>query len=682
MLLTQSPSRALARSLLLALYLVVPVARASEAPEPASGLSGDRTLSPYFLVEGGDSGVDRLPLLATSVQVDIAGVIARVTVRQSYKNDGTRPIHARYVFPASARAAVHGLTLTVGEERVVARIRERGQARAEYTAAKQAGKNAALLEQQRPNVFTMEVANVMPGQRIDVELTYSELLVPTAGVYEFVYPTVVGPRYASVPEVGAAESDRWIASPYQHQGEPPAHTLALHGSVAAGMPITGLESPSHAIHAQWADRGRVTFALDDGEKPSADRDFILRYRLEGDRVEAGLLLSSGTDENFFLLMLEPPKRVEAARVPPREYVFVVDVSGSMSGYPLETAKTLLKDLVSRLRPTDTFDVLTFAGTSELWSPQSQPATPENVARAIAFLDGLAAGGGTELLAAVKRATELPAGDGPGSRNIVVVTDGYVGAEKAVFGYIRNHLGHANVFAFGIGTAVNRYLIEGIARAGMGEPFVVTDSREAATAAARFRAYIEYPLLTDVHVAFSGFDAYDVEPAGIPDVMADRPILIQGKWRGALRGDVTVSGSTGTGRWVRTADVAHWRPDPANRALRELWARTRVAELSDWSGEGESDAEKQQITALGLDYSLLTRYTSFIAVHEQVRNPSGLAADVTHPQPLPRGVSDAAVGGVAVGAEPGLEWLVALVLVSGATVLLLRRRALAREGMTS
>jgi len=443
------------------------------------------------------------------------------------------------------------------------------------------------------------------------------------------------------------------------------------------MPISGFESQSHSIRVRWSDPATATFALDPAERQGADRDFVLRYRLQGDRVQAGLMLYRGQDENFFLLMLQPPKRVQLERVPPREYVFVVDVSGSMDGYPLETAKALLRDLVGHLRPTDTFNVLTFARTSALWSPSSQPATAENVAAASAFLDALHAGGGTELLAAVERATDLPVSEPGGSRSIVVVTDGYIGAEKDVFGWIRGHLGRTNVFAFGIGTSVNRYLIEGIARAGMGEPFVVTDAREAAATAERFRAYIQYPLLTHVQPTFTGFDAYDVEPAAIPDVMADRPILIQGKWRGPLRGEVKVAGETGAGRWVRTADVSRWQPDPANRALRELWARTRVGELSDWSGQGESDDEKRQITSLGLAYDLLTRYTSFVAVHEAVRNPSGVAEDVTHPQPLPRGVSDAAVGGVAVGAEPGLAWLVVLVLVSGATVLYVRRRAPAR-----
>jgi len=692
------PSRALARLLLLAsLLVVVPASpRASEEP------TADRTLSPYFFVEGGDSGTDRLPLLGTNVRVEIAGVIAHVSVRQSYKNDGTRPIHARYVFPASTRAAVHGLTMTVDHEVVRARIRERGQARQEFKAAQAAGKNAALLEQQRPNVFTMELANVMPGQRIDVDLEYSELLVPTAGTYEFVYPTVVGPRYSSTPAAEAGDSDRWVASPYLHEGQAPTYDVALSGSIAAGLRIDGLESPSHALNAQWSDSTHATFAIDDSDRRGGNRDFILRYRLRGGQIQAGLLLYDGSSpglspggeersevqgnaeqreehgnaeqreehgndeqreelgkENFFLLMVQPPRRIDPSEIPPREYVFVVDVSGSMAGFPLGTAKALLRDLVGQLRRNDTFDVLTFAGTSELWRQRPVPATRANVTAAIAFLDGLAAGGGTELLAALDRALALPESEEPRSRSIVIVTDGYISAEAPVFDRIRQNLGRTNVFAFGIGTGVNRYLIEGVARAGLGEPFVVTDARQATATAARFREYIESPLLTRTRVTFDGFDAYDVEPQAIPDVLADRPVLIQGKWRGEPQGRIVLTGATGAGRFTKSIEVSAAEPDESNHALRELWARTRVADLSDWNAE--SDEHRQQVVALGLEYNLLTRYTSFIAVHDVIRNPSGVADNVAQPLPLPAGVSDAAVGGsgsLAMGDEPGLAWLLA------------------------
>jgi Ca-activated chloride channel family protein len=645
--------RAVGRLTLFVSFLAVASASAEESEE--------RTLSPYFLVEGGVSGTDRLPLLGTNVTVNVAGVIADVTVRQAYVNDGTRPIHARYVFPASTRAAVHGLTMTIGDQIVVAKIREREQAKREFKAAKQAGKNAALLEQQRPNVFTMDVANIVPGQRIDVELHYSELLVPTAGAYEFVYPTVVGPRYSSTPADQAGGGDPWVRSPYTRERQAPRYSLALAGTVEAGMPIDGLTSPSHAVVTEWSHRSRVQFSLDPADSAGGNRDFVLRYRLEGDRIQSGLVLYRGAEENFFMATIQPPRRVAVDQIPPRDYVFVVDVSGSMNGFPLETSKVLLRDLIGHLRPTDTFNVVTFSGGSQVWAPHSMAATQGNIDDAIAMLDQQSAGGGTELLAAVKRAMSLP-GQEPGrSRSILIVTDGYIDAERAVFSFIRDNLERSNVFAFGIGSGVNRYLIEGIAKAGMGEPFVVLGPEHAAEGAVKFREYVQYPLLTDVRVAFEGFQAYDVEPASIPDVMAERPVVVHGKWRGEARGRVVVSGATGGGSFTQALSVAEVKPDESNRALRHLWARTRIANLSDFGGAGETDEEKRELVSLGLTYSLLTRYTSFIAVHEVVRNPSGAGEDVAQPLPLPAGVRNTAVGSMGSGSEPGLLVLLALAL---------------------
>jgi Ca-activated chloride channel homolog len=690
--LTSSP-RPVTRALVLSIVLAfAPHARAVAGPEVQADPRAERTLSPYFFVPGGDDGVDRLPLLSTDVRVEIAGVIAHVTVRQAYKNDGTEPLHAKYVFPASTRAAVHGLTMTVGDHVVRAQIREKEKAKREFQAARAAGKRAALLEQERPNVFTMQLANVMPGQRIDVELEYSELLESNAGVYEFVYPTVVGPRYSSTPIAGPVAalggdatlaaaappppSDHWIASPYLHEDEEPTSTLSLRGTLAAGVPVRDLASSSHTIQVKWADPTRVEFGLGAGEERGGNRDFILRYRLTGDALQSGLLLHEGADENFFLLMVQPPQRVAAEQVPPREYLFVLDVSGSMAGYPLETAKHLMRDLVGQLRPIDSFNVVTFAGNSAVWAPRSLPATPENVRAAIAGFEQLQGGGGTELLAAIRRAMALPRGEG--SRSIVLVTDGYIEAEAGVFDYIRGHLDQANVFAFGIGTGVNRYLIEGVARAGMGEPFVVTEAAQAREAAARFRQYVQYPLLTGVKVAFGDLEAYDVTPASLPDVLADRPIVLQGKYRGKANGQVVVTGVAGTGRWQHAIDVAGVKPQATNHALRELWARTRVGEIADWTGREPNDAERAEIVALGLRYDLLTRYTSFVAVHEQVVNPGGAGHAVSQPLPLPKGVSDLAVGGhgapvgVGMGDEPGLAWLMAGMLVA-ATLLVLRSR---------
>lgn len=634
----------------LTLLGVRPEATAEPAPEPEL----DETLSPYFFVENGDPEVDRLPLQETKADVRIAGVIADVVVTQVYKNEGTRPLNARYVFPASTRAAVHGMTLQVGEHRIRAKIREKQQAKQEFEKAREEGKSAALLEQQRPNVFSMSVANVMPGDEIRVELHYSELLVPEGGTYEFVYPTVVGPRYPS--QEAPAESSGWVKSPYLHQGEPPSYKLDIATSLAAGMPLEEVASPSHRTNVEWGSENTARITLDPEEENGGNRDYILRYRLQGQQVETGLLLYPGEDENFFLLMMQPPQRVEPGQIPPREYVFVLDVSGSMHGFPLDTAKVLMRELIGGLRPSDRFNVILFSGASRLLAPESLSATPENVRRAIAEIEREQGGGETELGAALDRALALPGNEGV-SRTTIVITDGYVSAEADVFERIRTNLNRANLFAFGIGSSVNRYLIEGMARAGQGEPFVATDAGEAKAVAKKFKEYVRSPALTDIAVDMEGFGAYDVEPSSIPDLFADRPLVIFGKWRGEASGTIRVTGLSGEGSYEKVFDVAEAESSAGNRALRYLWARARVARLSD--NEFELDDETRlAVTELGLKYELLTAYTSFVAVHEVVRNTEGPAQTVDQPLPLPQGVSDLAVG----VPEPELPLLLALVLL--------------------
>lgn len=643
-----------------------------DAAAQSDSAPADRTLSPYFFVEGGDPTVDRVPLKDTKVDVAIAGVIADVTVRQVYENRGQRPIHARYVFPASTRAAVYGLTMTVGDVRVVARIKEREQARQTFETAKREGKSASLLEQSRPNVFTMNVANVLPGDTIAVELKYTELLVPTDHVYEFVYPTVVGPRYSEKGESQASPADRFVRTPYTRQGVDPTSGFRLSGVVSTGVPIQEIASPSHQVDLRWAGSEHVELALADAERLSGNRDFILRYRLAGTEIAAGLLLHRGRDENFFLLMAQPPQAVAADAVPPREYIFVVDVSGSMHGFPLDTAKALMRDLAGVLRPSDMLNVVVFADGSETFAAGSVPATQSNLAQALQFIGRKDGGGGTRLQAALERAMSLPRQPAV-ARSIVLITDGYIEAEADAFEYVRNHLDEASVFAFGIGGSVNRFLIEGVARAGLGEPFVVTQPSEAPAAAARLRQYIDSPVLTDIDLEFVGFEAYDVEPRRIPDLFASRPVVVFGKWRGAADGAIRISGKTGRGPFETSIPVAAADADPRQGALRYLWARTRIANLADFGPAQPSDERVAEITSLGLTYGLLTRYTSFVAVHEAIRRTADGADEVDQPLPLPAGVSDRAVG-MTSGFEPELLWLALVLAVIAGARLLQERRA--------
>jgi len=624
--------------ILILLALAMP-AWASPAENPA-----DRTGSPYFFVKTNDPETDRLPLKKTDVDVRIAGVIADVTVTQVYTNEGEKPLEAVYVFPASTRAAVYGMQMTIGERTIIADIEERKAARKAYEAAKNAGQSASLLEQQRPNVFQMNVANILPGDVIAVELKYTEFLVPENAIYEFVYPTVVGPRYTGPQGDVQPAAENWTKNPYLHEGEAPTSRLDIRVHLNAGMPVAQIACDTHQTTINYDSPTAADIGLAGSEKYGGNRDFILKYRLAGRQIDTGLMLYEGETENYFLLMMQPPKQVKKAAIPPREYIFIVDVSGSMHGFPLDTSKALLRDLIGNLRPMDRFNVLLFAGGSAVLAEHSLPATKPNMRQAIRFINKQQGGGGTQLLPAMKRALAMGGTEGF-SRNLVIATDGYVSVEKETFDLIRRRLNDANLFAFGIGSSVNRFLIEGMARAGMGEPLVVTKPEKAAKIAQKFRRMVESPVLTDIAIDYGAFDTYGVAPAAIPDVFAERPVTVFGKWRGRAQGEIRISGRTGNANFTKRLEISRNDLDSGNSALRYLWARHRIAMLADYNKLSPDDKRVKAVTRLGLTYNLLTDYTAFVAIDSQKRVKDDEAATmVKQPLPMPQGVSDYAVGG--------------------------------------
>jgi Ca-activated chloride channel family protein len=637
---------------------------------PGLANEDQQTLSPYFFVAGDEPSVEQFPLKDTKVEVTISGVIADVKVTQYYENNGAAPINGSYIFPGSTRAAVHGMKMRIGERLITAKIKEKEAARQIFEAAKKAGKSASLLAQKRPNVFSMEVANIMPGDNLTVELHYTELLIPAEGVYEFVYPTVVGPRYSNLPADTSAPDERWVANPYLREDSEPRTDFSITMAINAGMDIAKVTSPSHDTTITFDTAQRARIELAEGHEFGGDRDVIVRYQLAGAAISTGLLLHQGEDENFFLLMAQPPERVTPEQIPPREYIFVVDVSGSMHGFPLNTTKKLMQRLLGGLRAEDSFNVLLFAGTANILAPASLPATTTQINRAIEFINDQDGGGGTELLTAMRRAMALPRAEGV-SRSLVIVTDGYINAERSVFEEVEKNLGHTNVFTFGIGSGVNRYLIEGMARAGRGYPFVVTEPAQAPGTAARFKEYISTPLLTDIALSSSGVELYDVEPAAIADLFAARPILVYGKWRGATsEATLTLTGATAGGTYESTVSFGDGPSGPDNSALGYLWARSRIARISDYISGAHDDELRRRIVSLGLTYNLLTKFTSFVAVDEIVRNPDAQATDVKQPLPLPKGVSNLAVGGgMRNYSEPSLAHIIGLfVLLLGCFIL--------------
>jgi Ca-activated chloride channel family protein len=527
------------------------------------------------------------------------------------------------------------MEMMVGERVIVAEIKAKDEARKIYEAAKKQGYTAGLVEQHRPNIFQMNVANIAPGETVAVDLHYTEHLLPEAGVYEFVSPGVVGPRYTgpsgSAMGNGAALPTT-VHAAHQNAVSP---KWSMNLSLNAGMPVAQVASPTHAISTLRAAKN-VTHVRADGAA-GGNRDFVLRYRLSGNAVQSSVLLYPGQDENYFLLTMQPPKRVERDERPPQEIIFIVDVSGSMHGFPLNTTKAMMEELLSGMDKNDRFNVLYFAGSNWALSDKSVAATPKNVRDAIQITNFQQGGGGTQLLPAMKRALSMPRQAGM-STSFVILTDGYVSVERETFDVIRENLGRANLFSFGIGSSVNRHLIEGMARAGMGEPFVVMKPNEAEENATRFTRMLASPVLTDIQIAFDGLEVYDVVPKRAPDLFAEKPVVVFGKYKGKPNGEIRLTARGATGSFSQTVSVGRQNADRNLSALKYLWARHKIASLEDERRVFRDAGQNEAIKALGLRYHLMTEFTSFVAVDRSRKVDNDDAVSVDQPLALPDGVS--------------------------------------------
>jgi Ca-activated chloride channel family protein len=639
-----------------AVVAALPASAADDDPNAAADDDG-----PGFLLRAGS----RLPLLSQETTVDVSGPVARVRLTQRWRNDGDATIDATYTIPASTKAAVHDLTLTVGTRVVRADVQEKKQAAATFDAARAAGHTAGLLNEVRDNVLRLTLANLRPHEEVVVRLEESLTLDRNDGVWELALPQTTGPRYGDgVPTTHVASSTL--------AGRMPSTRIDVR--VNEPLPMRAFGSTTHAVKTSFDGptfaRARIESSKDD---PVANRDFVLRFSLAGDDVAGGVLAyrGEGSDEGTFLLMAEPPEALPADKSTPREVIFVVDVSGSMGGFPLQVASGLLHDLVDELRPRDRFNVLFFSGGNWTLAPQSVPATKQNLAAAKEALASMRGGGGTELLPALQAALQTPRpkdDDGAFARSFVVVTDGFVTVEQEASRLVADHIDDATLFAFGIGSSVNRALIESLARIGHTSPVIVTDPSEAPTAVDRFVRDAR-PALTDVVLDTSrapGFVPFDVEPAGdadadvdvrLPDLYAGRALAVLGRFTGTPSGRLVLRGRTSRGPWqreIRLDDVD--ATQPGNEVLEKMWARRRVQRLAEL-GDGApcpreqdedglctgrtEDATNKAILALGLQYRLLTSQTSFVVVDSDARGAAATGV-VDQPSLLPEGM-DASFG---------------------------------------
>ncbi len=613
-----------------------------------------------ILGEGGQQ-VGACPLKHTAVESDIVGFVARTTVTQIFHNPLDKKIEAVYVFPLPQNAAVDDMVMIVGERRIVGQIKEREEAREIYEAAKAAGHVASLLDQERPNIFTQSVANIEPGVEVTIEISYVETLKYEDGIFEWVFPMVVGPRY--IPGGGSApgpmttgtatpqvpDGDR-ITPPVTPKGTRAGHDISLTVHIDAGMELHDLESVLHEVDvaAEGATRATVTLK-NQAEIPN--KDFILRYRLATDQIGDAFLAHGDERGTFFTLILQPPQRVVPEQLVARELIFVLDTSGSMRGFPIEKAKEVMSKLVDTTHEGDTFNLITFAGyTSILWE-QPRPNTPENRAEAQALLSKLQGRGGTEMMKAINAALTVKNPDPGRIRIVCFMTDGYVGNDMAIIDAVKRNAGTTRVFSFGIGNSVNRFLLDGMAHAGRGEVEYVTLQSQAEGAVERFHERVLAPVLTDIDIDWGTLPVADVFPPRIPDLFSAKPIMVHGRLTAPAEGTITLRGNTGEGGYEETIEVSLPGTPPDHDALASLWARAKVEHLVNQdlaamqSGQFPEEL-KQQIIALGIEFRLMTQFTSFVAVEEMTVTVGGEPTTIQVPVEMPEGVSYEGVFGEA------------------------------------
>ena len=631
------PGKLLPKSLLLLILsvLALPVIIFLYAPgTTVSAQTGD-TSGALTVLDATGKPRSTCPLKRTDVKAEISGFISRVVVTQHFENPFEEKIEAVYTFPLPQNAAVDDMTMIVGDRTVKGKILPREEAQAVYEAAKSEGKVASLLDQERPNIFTQSVANILPGEKVKITISYVETLTYVNGAYEFVFPMVVGPRY--VP--GQVPDASRITPKSLPEGVRSGHDISLEVALDAGLIIDKIDSKTHPTDVQRPDAHSARLRLKDNET-IPNKDFVLRYDVAGQAIQDALLTHRSDKGGFFTLILQPPDYVGAKDATPKELVFVLDTSGSMNGFPIEKAKETMKLALDSLYPADTFNLITFAGDTRILFPQPVPATRANLNRAQQFLRSSTGEGGTEMMTAIKAALE-PSDKQSHVRIVCFMTDGYVGNDMEIISEVQKHP-NARVFSFGIGSSVNRFLLDKMAEAGRGEVEYVDLNADGSAAARRFHERVRNPLLTDIAIEWNNLPVADVYPRRIPDLFGAKPVVIKGRYTGAGRGTIRLKGKMAGGDFVRDIPVDFPETMASHDVLAPLWARARIDDLMNQDFNGAQSGAmrpelKDTIMQLGIEYRLMTQFTSFVAVEEIVVTDGGKPRRIDVPVEVPEGV---------------------------------------------
>lgn len=598
------------------------------------------------------------PLKHTEVQAQVTGNISRVEITQTFENPFTTTLEAVYIFPLPDEAAVDDMLIRIGETTIKGSIKKRQEAQQIYEQAKQQGRTAGLLEQERDNIFTQSLANIKPGEQIDVIIRYTDSLKFEAGNYEFVFPMVVGPRYIPGTNIdeNAVGGGSAIAPLRQNQdtdlvpdasrlnapilpsGTRSHHDINVTVEIDAGVAIGDVTSPSHQIQITYAGQvAQVT--LGDGDT-IPNKDLILRYQVAGEATQATVLTQADERGGHFALYLIPAIEYRREQVVPKDVVFLIDTSGSQMGAPLMQCQELMRRFINGLNPDDTFSIIDFANTTQQLSPVPLPNTSQNRTLAINYIDRLNANGGTELLHGIRAVLNFPTTDPGRLRTIVLLTDGYIGNENEILTEVQRHLQPGNrLYSFGAGSSVNRFLLNRIAELGRGTARIIGQDEPTDEVVEKFFRQINNPVLANINLQWEGDgEAPMIYPTTAPDLFAEQPLVLFGRKADVVAGKLHITGVAAGGvSYQQSFDLNFQTTD--NPAIAQLWGRSRIKDLMNQMVGGDTKLGVTAVTDTALTYQLLSQYTAFVAVSDDVRVDSTQGSvSVQVPVEMPEDVS--------------------------------------------
>ena len=620
---------------------------------PVFGTQEKRPGSGAMVCKRADKENVPLPLKHTEVTGNITGYIATVDVVQQFHNPFDTKIEAIYVFPLPQNAAVNEFIMTVGKRKIRGIIRKKKEAEMIYNQARSQGYTASLLTQVRPNIFTQKVANIEPGKQIDVNIRYFNTLAYVDGWYEFVFPMVVGPRYNPASSGSRSQRKQVISgetAQFQYRPIPDSpnpnpqylkpnqrsgHDIAVNLNIDAGVKIEQVTSSNHAISKKFNGSSKVAIKLNSNDS-IPNKDLVIRYKVAGSKVKSAVMTHRDKRGGYFTMMLYPPEDIKYIKRAPMEMIFVLDCSGSMSGVPMEKSKDAIRRALRKLEPGDSFQVIRFSNKASQLGKKPLEATPENIKIALDYVDKLHGSGGTQMIEGVKAALDFEH-DPERFRLVTFLTDGYIGNETDILAAVHDKLGDARIFSFGIGSSVNRYLLDRMAKLGNGAVAYIGSDDSSGEVVDLFYDRISHPALTNVKIDFGQMEVADVFPRKLPDLFAGRAIVVTGRFTGEGPAVVKVTGNVG--RYEKTIEIPvnTSKTDAKHKGIASVWARKQIEILATRSVSDKSPKLAENITDIALEYGLMSKFTSFVAVDSSRRTDGDHGVTVQVPVPVPDGV---------------------------------------------